>query len=50
MSCSILELCKCAGGNICLFCYIARIVCVGILSFVIGHIIGKRKAGKIGSK
>jgi len=43
MSCSLLELCKCNGTQICLLCKIATVVCIAAVSGIIGYFIGKGK-------
>jgi len=42
-SCSLLQLCKCDGTTICLFCKVLVIVGVAIVSGIIGYFIGKKK-------
>ena len=43
MSCPLSELCKCNGTQICLFCKILTILCVAVVSGVIGYFIGRKK-------
>lgn len=40
---TLLELCKCSGTQICLFCKILTVICIAIVSGVIGYFIGKKK-------
>jgi len=46
MTCPIIELCKCNGAEICIFCKILTIVCVAIFGGVVGYFIGKKKTTK----
>ena len=39
----LLDLCKCSGGQICLFCQILTIIVIAVLSGIIGYLIGKKK-------
>ena len=46
MSCPLLELCKCNGNLLCLFCTVLTAVCIAVVSGVIGYSIGKKKRDK----
>ncbi len=46
MSCPLLELCKCSGTQICIFCQILTVVCIAVASGVIGYSIGKKRRDK----
>jgi hypothetical protein len=41
---NILELCKCAGTNICPFCMILTAVCLLAIGVLLGYFIGKKKS------
>jgi len=45
-ACPLLELCKCSGTQICIFCKILTVICIAIVSGVIGYFIGKKKREK----
>jgi len=45
-TCPLLELCKCSGTQICLFCKILTILGVALVAGIVGYFIGKRKAPK----
>ena len=49
-TCPLLELCKCVGPEICLFCKILTVICIAVVSGVIGYFIGKKKRDKPASK
>ena len=43
MNCSLLELCKCGEGQICLPCMMVAVVCIAAISGFIGYFIGKKR-------
>jgi hypothetical protein len=42
-TCLILEWCKCNSAGICLFCKVLTVICIVLVSGVIGYFIGKKK-------
>jgi len=46
MNCPLLELCKCNLTQICLFCKILTVICIAVISGLIGYFIGKKKGSK----
>lgn len=42
----VLKLCHCDGVHICVFCKLLTVVCLVLLSFLAGYVLGKRKKDK----
>jgi len=49
-TCPLLELCKCDGNQICLFCTVLTVIFVAFAGGVVGYFIGKRKREKLSPK
>jgi len=45
MTCPLLDLCKCNGTQICLFCKVLAVVTIAVIAGVVGYFVGKRKRG-----
>ena len=45
MACPLLDLCKCDGAQICLFCKVLTGIAIAVVAGVVGYVLGKRKRG-----
>jgi len=49
-TCPLVNLCKCDGAYICLFCIALTVIFIAVVGGLIGYLIGKKKRDKSAPK